>query len=191
MKTLLICLIIPALCVAQTCMFMNGNASSSVCSPNGFGGCTLCFDGYALYNSMCYPPCPSGWTELMPGYCINSTIIAQHQNFTLCPTNETMEMTAGAGQFLCATQNTGGCQCAPACPSGYSSLGCECYYGNSLAEIGHQHSWLYIFSAIGLFTILLGAGYLVKKYMLNSQVKIPLQSQANIDSKYVSIVESK
>jgi hypothetical protein len=60
-----------------------------------------------------------------------------------------------------------------------------------MASVEHSHSWLYIFSAIGLFAILLGAGYLVKKYAMNSQVKIPLQSQANIDSKYVNIVESK
>jgi hypothetical protein len=73
---------------------------------------------------MCYAPCPSGWTQLIPGYCINSTIIQEHQNFTLCPTDENVEMTAGAGQFLCSTQNTGGCQCAPNCPSGYTSVGC-------------------------------------------------------------------
>ena len=102
MKTLLICLVIPALCFAQTCMFTTGGATSKECiSPNGYGGCDLCASGYGLYNSLCYPPCPSGWTELMPGYCINSTIINKHQNFTLCPTNETYEMTATGNQYLC------------------------------------------------------------------------------------------
>jgi hypothetical protein len=102
MKTLLICLVIPALCLAQTCMFTTGGASSTQClSSNGYGGCDLCASGYGLYNSLCYPPCPSGWTELMPGYCINSTIINKHQNFTLCPTNETYEMTATGNQYLC------------------------------------------------------------------------------------------
>ena len=192
MKSLIICFLIPALCLAQTCMFINGTATSQSClSPNGYGGCSLCASGYGLYGALCYPPCPSGWTELMPGYCVNSTLIQNHKNFTLCPTNETMEMTGKAGMFLCSTQNTGGCQCAPACPSGYSSIGCECVYGNTLAEVDHSHSWLYAFSAIGLFAILLAAGYLVKKYLISNEVKIPLQSQAAINSRYANIVEAQ
>lgn len=102
-----------------------------------------------------------------------------------------MEVTGKAGMFVCSNQNTGGCKCAPACPAGYSSLECECIYGNNLAEVDHSHSWLYVFSAIGLFTILLTAGYLVKKYLVSKEVKIPLQSQAAINFRYVNIVEAK
>ena len=164
-------------------------------TSNNGGGCASCISGYGLYNGLCYPPCPSGWTELMPGYCINSTIIEEHKNFTLCPTNETMYMSGPGGEFVCLTQNTGGCQCAPECPSGYTPSSCQCLYvtniENLAAEVDHSHSWLYAFSAIGLFTILLVAGYLVKKYLISNEVKIPLQSQAAINSRYVNIVEAK
>lgn len=105
-----------------------------------------------------------------------------------------MELSGKGGMYLCENQNTGGCQCAPACPSGYSSVLCECIYGNNvanLAEAGHSHSWLYVFSAIGLFAIVLAAGYLVKKYLISNEVKIPLQSQAEINSRYINIVEAK
>ena len=124
MKTLVLCCMMLAVCFTQTCMFTTGLTSGPECLAPSSGECGLCGNGYGFFNGACYPPCPSGWTELMPGYCINSTIIAKHQNFTLCPTNETMEKTAGAGQFLCVNYNTGGCQCAPNCPSGYTSVGC-------------------------------------------------------------------
>lgn len=127
----------------------------------------------------------------MPGYCVNSTIINKHQNFTLCPTNQTMELTAGGGEFLCTSYNTGGCQCAPACPSGYLSMGCECIYGSSAAEYQHSDFYLYLFSAIGVLAIVIGAAYLAKKYLIKSEVKIPLQSQANINERYDNLVDTK
>lgn len=75
MKAVLICFLIPALCMAQTCMFLNGSITSPACSVPDGTGCSMCGSGYGMYDTICYPPCPSGWTELMPGYCINSTII--------------------------------------------------------------------------------------------------------------------
>ncbi len=96
MKAVLIFLVIPAVCLASTCQFLSGTNNTCMTSNNG-GGCASCISGYGLYNGLCYPPCPSGWTELMPGYCINSTILEDHKNFTLCPTNETMYMSGPGG----------------------------------------------------------------------------------------------
>lgn len=99
MKANLLCLfLLPALCFANTCMFVSPSPLSTSCEMlSSGGGCTVCKSGYDLLLNSCYSPCPSGWTQLMPGYCVNSTIINNHQNFTLCPTNQTMELTAGAG----------------------------------------------------------------------------------------------
>lgn len=88
-----------------------------------------------------------------------------------------MEMTGGGDMFLCETQNTGGCQCAPACPSSYFSVGCSCVYGGSHADsalLDHSHLWLYVLSSIGCFAILFAVVYLSKRYLINNGSKIKL-----------------
>lgn len=115
MKVILLAILLPVLCMSNTCKIL-----SSV--PCGLmqteGSCSACDSNTQVFNGYCYPYCPSGWTELMPGYCVNSTIISQHQNFTLCPSN----LTYSPGGS-CTTYNTQ-CSCAPSCPSNYVSNGC-------------------------------------------------------------------
>lgn len=105
-----------------------------------------------------------------------------------------MEMTAGGGQFLCASYNTGGCNCAPACPSGYMSMGCECVWGQSVlnqtSQINHSHFLLYLLSVIGLIAITFGVGYLIKNKFMN-KAKTSESLNVEITSKYTNMIESK
>jgi hypothetical protein len=50
---------------------------------------------------------------------------------------------------------------------------------------------MYLLSAIGVLAIVIGAAYLAKKYLIKSEVKIPLQSQANINERYANLVDTK
>ncbi len=55
MKAVLICFLIPALCMAQTCMFLNGSITSPACSVPDGTGCSMCGSGYGMYDTICYP----------------------------------------------------------------------------------------------------------------------------------------
>lgn len=74
---ILIVIMLPALCIANNCTFTTAAPDNTSCSEynKNQGTCTSCYNGYELLQGNCYPPCPSGYTELMPSYCFNSTII--------------------------------------------------------------------------------------------------------------------
>lgn len=176
MIKVLILAFVPILCFSQIKLM-----SPTVCAMSNLDtNCGACNDGdlYLSGSNLCFPPCPSGFKTLLPGYCVNSTVISNHQTFTL----EQDPHLYTQGGTVCTTYNPQ-CSCAPGCPSGYNSDGCQCVYGSSSssAEVNDSHTFLYILSAIGVAAIIFGAGYMTKRFLNSRQVKIPLQSSPSIE----------
>ena len=81
MKALILALV-PVLCLTGDILLL----STTTCAlSSAKADCDMCNGGdfYLSASHLCFPPCPSGYKTLLPGYCVNSTIINQQQTFTL------------------------------------------------------------------------------------------------------------
>lgn len=122
-KLLLAIVLLPALCVGQACYLtaqmpppFNLNCSESS-DPSW---CQGCYYNFYVLGLNCYEPCPAGFKTLTQGYCVNDTIIQNHENFELCQSTTQL-----INSYYCL--NPGPCSfCAPSCPAEYNAVGCSC-----------------------------------------------------------------
>ena len=106
----------------------------------------------------CYPACPSGYTQLMPSYCLSNSVINADQNFNICPTNTT-EISSNQ----CYTPTNSTCLCGPPCPSGYEGIACSCNYAGTTTTSDIENStssWSQFLTALLLSCIVFAIGYI-------------------------------